>query len=405
MSMKNNIKEILNSFKRTTDEVFTLEQLKTRLNDPRPMIIKYGVDVTAPQLHIGHAVNLWMMRKLQEYGHKVIFLIGDFTTRIGDPTGESQLRPLVKQEEIEKNAKEFIEQVSMVLLTDPAVFEVRRNSEWMDSMPTGKFVSLLSMITHSRLISRDMFQRRIQAGSEIYMHEMIYPIIQGYDSVALKSDITIIGTDQLFNEMMGRFYQEKFGQSPQIIITTKITPGIDGKEKQRKSLDNYIGLGHSPRDKFGRAMRIPDRLLMEYFEVYTDLDEAQIKEIGESISTNPMECKYRLAEAIVERYHGKKIAQEERNWFVRTFSQKKVPKDIPTVSIKNSNCTVFDLLRQCYDPFKKSNSELRRLIQQGAVSIDRDKKCDPNGDVSIGNQAILKVGKRTWFRVVLQTKE
>lgn len=405
MSMKNNIKEILNSFKRTTDEVFTLEQLKIRLNDPRPMIIKYGVDVTAPQLHIGHAVNLWMMRKLQEYGHKVIFLIGDFTTRIGDPTGESQLRPLVKQEEIEKNTKEFIKQVSMVLLTDPAVFEVRRNSEWMDSMPTGKFVSLLSMITHSRLISRDMFQRRIQTGSEIYMHEMIYPIIQGYDSVALKSDITIIGTDQLFNEMMGRFYQEKFGQSPQIIITTKITPGIDGKEKQRKSLDNYIGLGHSPRDKFGRAMRIPDRLLMEYFEVYTDLDEAQIKEIGESISTNPMECKYRLAEAIVERYHGKKIAQEERNWFVRTFSQKEVPKDIPTVSIKNSNCTVFELVRQCYDPSKKSNSELRRLIQQGAVSIDGDKECDSNTNVSIRNQAILKVGKRTWFRVVLQTKE
>jgi len=250
-----------------------------------------------------------------------------------------------------------------------------------------------------------MFQRRIQAGSEIYMHEMIYPIIQGYDSVALKSDITIIGTDQLFNEMMGRFYQEKFGQSPQIIITTKITPGIDGKKKQRKSLDNYIGLGHSPRDKFGRAMRIPDRLLMEYFEVYTDLDEAQIKEIGESISTNPMECKYRLAEVIVERYHSKKIAQEERNWFVRTFSQKEVPKDIPTVSIKNSNCTVFELLRQCYDPFKKSNSELRRLIQQGAVSIDGNKKCDPNTDVSIKNQAILKVGKRTWFRVVLQTKE
>lgn len=405
MSMKNNIKEILNSFKRTTDEVFTLEQLKIRLNDPRPMIIKYGVDVTAPQLHIGHAVNLWMMRKLQEYGHKVIFLIGDFTTRIGDPTGESQLRPLVKQEEIEKNAKEFIKQASMVLLTDPAVFEVRRNSEWMDSMPTGKFVSLLSMITHSRLISRDMFQRRIQTGSEIYMHEMIYPIIQGYDSVALKSDITIIGTDQLFNEMIGRFYQEKFGQSPQIIITTKITPGIDGKEKQRKSLDNYIGLGHSPRDKFGRAMRIPDRLLMEYFEVYTDLDEAQVKEIGESISTNPMECKYRLAEAIVKRYHGKKIAQEERNWFVRTFSQKEVPKDIPTVSIKNSNCTVFELVRQCYDPFKKSNSELRRLIQQGAVSIDGNKKCDSNTDVSIKNQAILKVGRRTWFRVVLQTKE
>ena len=201
-----NAEEIVIQLSRTTDQIFAKEEFIIKLENGRPLRIKYGVDVTAPFLHIGHAVNLWLMRQLQEQGHKVILLIGDFTTRIGDPTGKSQARKVILREDIEANAKRFIEQVNAVLLTNSDVFEVRRNSEWFDAMPMDEFLSLLSMVTHARLIERDMFQKRIIEGQEIRIHEMIYPIIQGYDSVMLESDLTIVGSDQLFNELMGRFF-------------------------------------------------------------------------------------------------------------------------------------------------------------------------------------------------------
>ena len=205
----------LDALARTTDQIVSLDELRSRLAGGRSLRIKYGVDVTAPFLHIGHAVNLWMMRHLQDGGHKVIFLIGDFTTRIGDPTGRNQSRRVIAQDQIEANARAFIEQVGMVLRTDPEVFEVRRNSEWYEPMPLGRFFDLLSMLTYQRLIQRDMFQKRIAAGREIFLHEMLYPVLQGYDSVMLQADLTIVGTDQLFNEMMGRFYQERTSQPPQ----------------------------------------------------------------------------------------------------------------------------------------------------------------------------------------------
>ena len=214
------VERVLDAFARTTDEIVTLDELRGVLRSGRQIRIKYGVDVTAPMMHIGHAVNLWMMRELQEIGHKVVFLIGDFTTRIGDPTGRDKLRPVITEEEIARNAEAFIEQVGKVLLTDEDVVEVRRNSEWFGDLPTSKFLSLMEMVTHERLLSRDMFRKRIEEGAGLYMHELTYPIIQGYDSVELESDLTIVGSDQLFNEMMGRFYQERFSQKPQVIITT-----------------------------------------------------------------------------------------------------------------------------------------------------------------------------------------
>ena len=244
----------------------------------------------SPHLHIGHAVNLWMMRELQDLGHKVYFLIGDFTTQIGDPTGRSNTRPVIPQAEIDKNAEEFIRQAKMVLrFDDPDLLEIRRNSEWFSEYKLADFLKLLSMVTHARLISRDMFQRRIESHEDIYLHEMIYPILQGYDSYALESDLTIIGSDQLFNEMLGRFYQQRFGQNPQVIITTKITQGIDGKAKQSKSLDNYIGLGHSSRDKFGRCMKIPDDLIIDYLKVYTKVPLEEIIEIEKKIASRTYE--------------------------------------------------------------------------------------------------------------------
>ena len=408
MAKVEEVNKIISDFERTTEEVFSLEEFKEKLKTKKQLIIKYGVDVTAPFLHLGHAVNLWMMRKLQEEGHKVIFLIGEFTTRIGDPTGRSDTRPVIPEEKIEKNAQEFIKQVSTILITDdPEVFEIRRNSEWFSKMSTAEFISLLSMVTHSRLISRDMFQKRIEEGKEIYMHELIYPILQGYDSVMLKSDLTIVGTDQLFNEMMGRFFQEKFGQEPQVIITTKITPGLDGKFKQSKSLGNYVAITDSPRDKFGKIMSLPDNLIIQWMEVYTTILLDKIEEYKIKMSSgeiNPRDVKLELAKAIVERYHGREIAEKEKEWFLETFSKREFPDDAPEIIIENRKVTALELVSYCFP--QKSKSEIRRLIVQGALRINGNKIADPYQILDLKNEInYIKIGKRNFFKVKMSNKQ
>lgn len=399
--MNSTTEQILADFARTTDEMFSLGEFKSLLNSGRQLRIKYGVDVTAPYLHIGHAVNLWMMRRLQDMGHKVIFLIGDFTTRIGDPTGKKTLRPVIPAEEIAANARAFIEQARLVLRFDyPDLLEIRHNSEWYDPMPTIELLQLLSEMTHARLISRDMFQNRIKQGEDIRMHEIIYPVLQGYDSAVLRSDLTIIGSDQLFNEMLGRFYQERRGQPPQVIITTKITPGIDGKAKQSKSLGNYIGLGHSPKDKFGRVMRIPDGLIVTYFEVYTDVPMAQIELIAGKVANDPMACKLRLAEEIVKRYHGEAVAAQERQAFVDTFSKGRTPEDIPEIFLAAIPQRPLDIVKSFFKE-TKSTKELERLFKQGAVSLNGRTVTEAKDPLTPGESDIWQVGKRNWFRVRL----
>ena len=391
--------DILKQFARTTEEIFSLQELERLLDSGRQLHIKYGVDLTAPYLHLGHAVNLWMMRMLQDLGHKVQFLIGDTTTRIGDPTGRNILRPIIPREEIESNAQAFMAQAQMVLrCDDPELYEIRRNSEWYDKMPMDELMRLLSMVTHARLVSRDMFRERIRQGQDIHMHEMIYPVLQGYDSFALDSDLTIIGTDQLFNEMMGRFYQERLGQSPQVIITTKITPGIDGKAKQSKSLGNYIGLGHSPRDKFGRVMTLPDHLIVSYLEVYTDVALEIVREIAKRVEEEPMKWKLFLAHEIVRRYHGAEIADNEQEWFLRTFSTRKTPNDIPLIQVEAGEQPAFDLVKQFFGD-QKSHSEIRRLFGQGAISLNDQTLRQAEQVVEIHDGDVFRVGKRTWFRL------
>ncbi len=396
------INVIQSAFARTTDEIFSLEEWKKLLGSGRRLRIKYGVDVTAPYLHIGHAVNLWMMRLLQDRGHKVIFLIGDFTTQIGDPTGKSKTRPVIPQEEIERNTQDFIEQAKMVLrFDDPELLEVRKNSEWFGKMPMGEFLKILSLVTHTRLISRDMFQRRLTDHDDIYMHELIYPILQGYDSFMLEADLTIIGSDQLFNEMMGRFYQERFGQTPQVIITTKITPGIDGGAKQSKILDNYIGLGHSSRDKFGRTMCLPDNLILTYFEVYTSVSESDLKNLADLVQSNPLEAKKQLAAEIVRRYHGDEVAKEEREWFDQTFSRRQTPSDIPSVVVDSVIATAFNVVQKFFGD-KKSKGEIRRLFQQGGVSRNNTKITDHMEQLTLSDGDVFQVGKRVWFSIQTQ---
>lgn len=390
---------LIDSFARTVDDVVTLAEFRERLLSGRRLRMKYGVDLTAPDLHIGHAVNLWLYRSLQELGHKMVFLLGDFTTTIGDPTGRSATRPVISRDVIDKNAEEFLRQAGMVLHMDPEVCEIRRNSEWGDRLTASDLLRLMSAVTLDRLMSRDMFKRRVAEGVEIYAHELVYPLLQGYDSVMLESDLTIIGTDQLFNEMMGRWFQEREDQAPQVIITTKITPGIDGGEKQSKSLGNYVGLQHSPRDKFGRLMRIPDRLVVEYACVYTDLRDDEIDAIAHQLESDPMEAKLDVAAAIVARYHGVGRAQEEREWFTRAFRRREIPPDVPTLAVGAQSIGVLEALRQFYGD-EKSASALRRLVEQGAVRVDGHQVTDIDASIDIGDEGVVvKSGRRTWFRL------
>lgn len=386
-------------FTRSVEEVIKKDELQKLLENGRKLRIKYGVDVTATDLHLGHAVNLWKMRELQEYGHKVVFLIGDFTTKIGDPTGRLETRRRISAPDINKWAKGFIKQVSRILRTDRKVFEVRRNSEWYGKMSAEGLLGLTFFFTHARLIERDMFQRRMAENKEIAMPELIYPILQGYDSVMLKSDLTIIGSDQLFNEGVGRVLQEKFGQPPQVLITTSITPGIDGKEKMSKSLGNYIGLEDSAEDKFGKIMSIPDKLIVSYLTVYTDvsLEEIGAKEKKLKDGSNPMEVKLFLAEALTRRYHGEKVAQKEKEKFLKIFSRKKNPEKMPAVKLDYGLSDPIEVLLKT--GLVSSKSEARRLIGQGAVDVDGRALANPSEKIEVKKGVVIKIGKRKFIRV------
>jgi tyrosyl-tRNA synthetase len=386
---------------RSAADVISAAELRSKLALGRPLRIKYGVDVTAPFLHIGHAVNLWAMRELQQAGHQVVLLIGDYTTRIGDPTGRAAGRPVIGREQIDRDSAAFIAQAGEVLLTDPAVLEIRRNSQWWESMPLDRFLSLLAEVTHARLIQRDMFQARIAAGSEIHMHELLYPVLQGYDSCELESDLTIVGTDQLFNELMGRFLAERLGIAPQVVITTHITPGTDGRAKQSKSLGNYIALSDSARDMFGKAMKLPDHLVAEYLRHYTLVPVPEVEAMEFAIAArelNPMQAKRVLGRALVTRYHSAEAAGQEDEWFSQVFSGRAVPADVPAVAIADPNVTLLELLRHCLPG--ESLSALRRLIAAGAVRLDGQRALtDPDQRHPVSSGDVVKVGKRRWFRI------
>jgi len=401
------VDEFLRQFptlQRTVADIITAEDLRAKLASKKQLRIKYGVDVTAPFLHIGHAVNLWAMREMQRAGHKVVLLIGDFTTRIGDPTGRAATRPVIPAEQIDRDAEAFIEQAGRVLLTDPGVLEIRRNSEWWEPMQLARFLGLLSEVTHARLIQRDMFQARIAEGSEIRMHELLYPILQGYDSCELDSDLTIVGTDQHFNELMGRFLAERLGGSPQVVITTEMSPGTDGRCKQSKSLGNYIALSDGPRDMFGKAMKLPDHLVATYLRHYTMVPLAEIASLEAAIEAgelNPMEAKRTLGRALVERYHSASDAAVEDEWFSRVFSRRSVPAEVPAVAVEDPNLTLLEIVSRCMPG--QSRTEIRRLITDGSVRLDgQSKLTNPDQRHPLSSGDVIKVGKRRWFRIVVE---
>jgi tyrosyl-tRNA synthetase len=385
---------------RTIDTVVDEQTLRRRLDAGDRLRIKYGVDLTAPDLHLGHAVNLWLMRHLQDHGHTVVFLLGDLTTQVGDPTGKSETRPVLSPEAIEVNASAFLDQVSIVLRTDPAVFEVRRNSEWFGRMSIPELLGLFSMTTHAQLMARDMFRDRIAAGREIALHELIYPVLQGYDSVAMRSDLTIVGSDQLFNEMMGRQYQQRLGARPQSILTTVITPGLDGGLKQSKSLGNYVALMDTPTDKFGKIMSLPDDLVSAWASAYTTLADTELVRLDDDVKAGgrrARDAKLVVAESVVERYHGTATAAHERNAFLSVFSGGAVPKDIPDVVVAGGTMTAGDLLELVRPDLTRSAR--RRLLAQDAVRIDGELLRDPRQPITLSDGSIVRSGRRTWARI------
>jgi tyrosyl-tRNA synthetase len=392
------------TLQRTAADIITTDDLRDRLAAGRPLRIKYGVDVTAPFLHIGHAVNLWAMREMQEAGHKVVLMIGDFTTRIGDPTGRSSTRPVISAEQVDRDAEGFVAQASRVLHTEPDLLEIRRNSEWWGRMPLNSFVQLLSHVTHARLIQRDMFASRIAAGAEIYMHELLYPVLQGYDSCELDSDLTIVGTDQMFNELMGRFFAQRLGRAPQVVITTQITPGTDGRAKQSKSLGNYIALSDTARDMYGKAMKLRDELVTRYLHHYTLVPLPEVAAIDAAIRAgglNPMQAKRVLGRALVERYYSAADAAREEQWFDRVFSSRAVPDDVTEIAVADPNDTLLDILRYCLPA--ESGSELRRLVAQGGVRLDGIRKLtDPDQRHPLSSGDVIRIGRRRWFQIVFR---
>lgn len=389
---------------RRTDRIIGEKELRKLLTSGKKLTVKFGVDVTSPDIHLGHGVNLWMMRTLQDWGHKVTFLIGGFTTKIGDPTGRDVTRKEISDSDIKKNAKKYIEQVGKILRTDKAVFEIKNNDDWFEKMPTSQFLKLLAQVTQAQLIERDMFQKRIKEGKEIRMHEMIYPIVQGYDSVMLKDHIAMCGTDQLFNEMMGRFYQERNGQMPQIIITGQILVGTDGHQKMSKSLGNYIGITESPKDQYGKTMSVADSAIADYFRLATNVSAKELAEIKQQLANkkaNPRDMKMRLAHTIVTMYHGAKAADKAQADFIATFQKHELPSDIKTALLSKPT-PIMELLVK--HKLASSGSEARRLIDQGGVKLDNQTIADINFAVMppkrVGKKALtLQVGKRRFLKL------
>ncbi len=386
-------------FKKGVLEIISEDSLKKRLASKK-LRIKLGADPTRPDLHLGHAVSFWKLKELQGAGHKIVFIIGDYTAKIGDPSGRNAARPALSDAEIKKNAKTYFAQVGKILNLKKT--EIRFNSEWFSKMNFADILNLLTKSTLASIIDRDDFKNRLQKGIDIGLHEILYPVMQAYDSVMIRADAEIGGSDQRFNMLAGRSLQKKMGQNPQEIIITKLLVGLDGKMKMSKSEGNYIGITESSKQMFGKIMSLPDCLILDYFELCTQKTLAEIEKIKKELKSgkNPRDIKADLAREIVALYYGKQAAQKEKAEFSRVFSQKETPKNLPKISLNKKNATVFEILKACYKK-QKSHNELRRLISQKAVEIDNKTVSDAEAKITIPKQGlIIKIGKKDWFKII-----
>jgi len=394
--------EQLEQIKRGSEEIISEEELLKKLQKSyetnTPLRIKAGFDPTAPDLHLGHTVLIQKLKHFQDLGHQVIFLIGDFTGMIGDPTGKNETRKALTIEEVLKNAETYKEQVFKIL--DPEKTEVAFNSTWMGKMSSADMIKLASQYTVARMLERDDFSKRYAGNRPISIHEFLYPLVQGYDSVALKSDVELGGTDQKFNLLVGRDLQRGEGQAPQVALTMPILEGLDGVQKMSKSLNNYIGINESPQDMFGKAMSVSDELMFRYYLLLSDKSLTEIDELKKDVSEgrkHPMDAKKELAMEIVARFHSEEAAKEAREGFEKVFSQRENPDDMPE-HILTENDKILDAIKSLN--FLPSNSEARRLAKQGGIYINGEKTEDIDQCLQKG-EYVLKVGKRKFAKLIV----
>jgi tyrosyl-tRNA synthetase len=393
---------VLEEIKRGCDEILLEKDLQERLSEKRPLRVKAGFDPTAPDLHLGHTVLINKLRQFQDLGHEVLFLIGDFTGMIGDPTGKNVTRKALTQEQVQVNAETYKQQVFKIL--DPEKTTVCFNSEWMGKMSAADMIQLASQHTVARMLERDDFDKRYSSNQPIAIHEFLYPLVQGYDSVALKSDIELGGTDQKFNLLMGRELQKNYGQKPQIIMTMPILEGLDGVQKMSKSLNNYIGINEAPNDMFGKIMSISDELMWRYFELLSFKPMAEINAYRESIENqgaNPRDIKFELAMEIIERFHDQAAADDAKQDFIQRFQKGQLPDEIPEHQLDGAKASWMIGAALKDAGLVSSTSEAIRMVKQGAVKINGVKVEDTKLELDLSEPLILQVGKRKVAKVSL----
>ena len=393
------MKEALKLIKRGTDEILTEADLKKKLDSGKQLVIKAGFDPTAPDLHLGHTVLLNKLRHFQELGHKVIFLIGDFTGQIGDPSGKNKTRPTLDAKELAENSKTYQKQVFKILKKE--LTEVRFNSEWCNDLGASGLIQLASKYNVARMLERDDFNKRYNTNQSIAVHEFLYPLIQGYDSVVLEADVECGGTDQKFNLLVGRELQRSYDQDPQVVLTVPILEGLDGTNKMSKSLNNYIGVDEAPDEMFGKIMSISDDLMWRWFELLSFISEKEIASLKNEMDSgkNPRDIKFILAEELVNRFHADGDGEACKEAFLQRFQKGLMPEDIPGISIDidGDSMPLVNLLKNT--EMVASTSEAARLIKQGGVKIDSKKVEDPKLEIKKGSEAIYQVGKRKFLKI------
>lgn len=391
--------DALSTIKRGTDEILTESDLKQKLESGKQLTVKAGFDPTAPDLHLGHTVLINKLRHFQDLGHKVIFLIGDFTGQIGDPSGKNKTRPTLTKEEVAENAKSYKDQVFKILKKD--LTEVRFNSEWCKDLGAEGLIDLASRYNVARMLERDDFNKRYTSNQSIAVHEFLYPLVQGYDSVALEADVECGGTDQKFNLLVGRELQRSFDQEPQVVLTVPILEGLDGVNKMSKSLNNFVGVDEEPNEMFGKIMSISDTLMWRWFELLSFLPEDEIKELQASVEAgmNPRDAKFKLAIEIVDRFHGEGEGEKCKDAFLKRFQKGAIPEDIEEVSysLEDESMPLVNLLKET--GMVASTSEASRLIKQGGIKIDSKKVEDPKMLISAGTKQVYQVGKRKFLKI------
>lgn len=395
------MKENLNLIKRGIDELISEDELITKLKSKKQLIVKAGFDPTAPDLHLGHTVLINKLRHFQQLGHQIVFLIGDFTGMIGDPSGKNKTRPALDENEIKENARSYKNQVFKIL--DPKLTDVRFNSEWSNKLGAEGIIKLASQYNLARMLERDDFNKRYKSNQTIALHEFLYPLIQANDSIELEADIELGGTDQKFNLLVGRELQRAYGQDPQVVITVPILEGLDGKNKMSKSLNNYVGIDESPSEMFGKIMSISDELMWRWFELlsFKSIDEIKALKADQVNGKNPRDIKIELAKELIARFHDDQSANLAEENFINQFQKKNIPDDIEEVSItiSESSISLTNLLKE--SGMTSSASEAMRMIKQGAVRINEEKITDTKHIIDSGSSAIYQVGKRKFKKITL----